>query len=208
VVITNHFNKREFDCYKGDNKKEKLDFYFSLFDEVYELGKKNGMKVFLGAEISAQDGVEYVMYGFDRSLFYDNKYLFEMTQEELFRLGEKNGCFFYQSHPFRDRVMHRGDPNYLHGAESFNGHFHHRSHNHLADAWCNEHNLIKLSGTDFHKPDQPITAGILVPDNIETEKQLVECLFKQNFTLYCDENKYLIELEKFFKEKEERRQCK
>ena len=202
VVITNHFNEREFNTYKGENKKQKLDFYFTLYEEVKELGEKKGLRIFLGSEILAVTGEEYLIYGFDKSLFYDNKPLYQMTQEELFRLAEKNGCFFYQSHPFRVKVPRRGTIEYLHGAESFNGHFHHESNNHLAKKWCEENNLIGISGTDFHTPNQPITAGIFTPDYVKDEKSLVECLFKRDFSLYCDEQKYKVELEKFMKEKE------
>jgi len=208
VVITNHFVKKHFDSYKGETDREKLDFYFSLFDEVKEKGEKKGLKVFLGSEVSACTSEEYMLVGFDRSLFYDNRPLFEMNQKELFELAEKNGLFFYQSHPFRDRVKVLGDPKYMHGAEVFNGHYHHTNFNEKAVEFCEKNNLIGLSGTDFHKPEQPITAGIIVPDYVTDEKKLVECLFKRDFEIICDEQTYLYELEKFLKEKEEKLKCK
>ena len=201
IVITNHFNRREFATYKGETNKEKIDFYFSLFDEVKRLGEDKGIKVFLGAEISASTNEEYVLYGFDKSLFYGAKLMFEFSQEELFELSEKNGCFLYQSHPFRPSVPRLGNPEFLHGAEYFNGHYHHVNNNAKAREWCDNNKLIGLSGTDFHTPDQPITAGIFIPDEVDSEKSLVECLFKGEFSLYCDEITYEVELEKFLERK-------
>ncbi len=201
IVITNHFNRREFATYKGETNKEKIDFYFSLFDEVKKLGEDKGIKVFLGAEINASTNEEYVLYGFDESLFYRDKLMFEFSQEELFELSEKNGCFLYQSHPFRPSVPKLGNPDFLHGAEYFNGHYHHINNNAKAREWCDKNKLIGLSGTDFHTPDQPITAGVFIPDEVDNEKSLVECLFKGNFSLYCDEITYEVELEKFLERK-------
>ena len=207
IVITNHFNRREFSTYKGETNREKINFYFSLYEQVKALGEEKGMKIFVGAEINASTNEEYVLYGFDKELFYGEKLLFDYTQEELFKLAEDNGCFLYQSHPFRVSVPKLGNPAFLHGAEYFNGHYHHVNNNHQARLWCEQNNLIGLSGTDFHKPDQPITAGIFIPDQVNSEKSLVDCLFKRNFSLYCDEQTYEIELEKFLKEKE-RNKCK
>ncbi len=199
LVVTNHYYKSAFDSYKGDNKKEKLDFYFSLYENVKELGDKQGLKVFLGAEVFVENQNDYLLFGFDRSLFYDNKPLYEFNQKEMFDLAEKHGLFFAQAHPFRNGVKAVGDPRYMHGVERFNGHYHHVNNNEKTAAFCDENNLIGFAGTDFHTPVQPITAGIFVPDNIDDEKQLVECLFNRNFELYCDEQGYKSALDKFMK---------
>lgn len=199
VVITNHYYQSAFNNYKGDNKKEKLDFYFSLFEEVKREGEAKGLKVFLGSEIRVENKNDYLLFGFDRSLFYDNKPLYEFNQKEIFDLAEKHGLFLAQAHPFRDDGVEAvGDPKYMHGVERFNGHYHHVNNNEKTARFCDENNLIGLSGTDFHTPIQPITAGIFVPDNIDNETQLVECLFNRNFTLYCDEQGYKTACEKYF----------
>ncbi len=197
IVITNHYHEAYFSEYPGQTKKEKLDFYFSLFDNIKKLGEKQGLKMFLGTEVHVNRQNDYLLYGFERSFLYDNKPLFELTQKEIFDLAEKNGLFFAQAHPFRNGVRAVGDPKYMHGIELFNGHFHHRNNNKKAMSFCEENGLIGLSGTDFHTPDQPITAGIFVPNNIENEKQLVDCLFNRNFELYRDEKGYESACDKF-----------
>ena len=208
IVITNHMVEKELINYKGETYKEKLDYYFSIFDDIKEKGEKAGLKIFLASEIRACTSEEYVLYGFDRKLFYDNKPLYEMDQKELFDLAEKNGLFLYQSHPFRDRVKVLGNPKYMHGSESFNGHYHHTNFNEKAVEFCEKNNLIGLSGTDYHNPGQPLTAGIFIPENINDEKALVECIFNRQFNIYKDEVTYKTELEKYLREKEEKLKCK
>lgn len=193
IVLTNHYCKRFFDKYKGETKKEKLDFYFKVYDEFSEKCKKVGIKTFLGAEIMAYSPIgeryEFTYYGFDRSLFYDNKPLYELTQKELFVLAEKNNLFMYQTHPLR-RGVAKGDPKYIHGAESFNGHVLHLNNNIEANVFCEENNLIKLSGTDYHDPKQPILGGIYLPKNVETDADLIEYVFKGNLNLIENEETY------------------
>ena len=106
-----------------------------------------------------------MLYGFDKNFLLDNANLWEFTQEQLFKIANANGLFMYQSHPFRQGVK-AGNSKFMHGAESFNGHFHHVNNNVPAKAFCEENSLIEMSGTDFHDPGQPVTAGIYIPKDI------------------------------------------
>ena len=195
VVITNHFSRDSYDYIKGDTKEQKIRYYFSLLEDMKERLIKSGLKCFWGTEVRAMPengadrGEEFTVYGINEKMMYDNRLLFEFTQKELFEFADKNGLFMYQTHPFRFKVK-AGDPKYMHGAEAFNGHYHHYAHNALANAFCENNGLIKMSGTDYHHDGQPITGGIFVPDNIETEEQLISCIFSRNFTLHKDEILY------------------
>lgn len=176
VVVTNHFNEYQFSLYPGSTREEKLGFYFSLVREAKEAFGKEGIRTFFGAEIAVKtegEGyAEYMVYGLDKSRFYDCPPLYELTQKELFKVADEAGGFMYQTHPFRKNVI-LGNPEYMHGAEAFNGHFHHDSRNDLAEKFCEENGLTKTSGTDFHHDDQPVTAGIYVPEEISDERELV-----------------------------------
>ena len=183
IVLTNHYDTYMPDYYgvKGQGDKAVVDKFFSMYDEMKEKGEKLGLKIFFGIEVRIScTFTEYLLYGFNRQFLYDHPNLCALTQRELFELADKNGVLLIQSHPFRNGVQ-AGDPKYMHGAESFNGHYHHGNHNDLAEAFCNEHNLIKMAGTDFHHPDQPITGGIMLPENIETNEQLAQYIRENNF---------------------------
>lgn len=185
IVLTNHINKPSYDCHKGETHTEKVRFYYSLIENLTEKLNKHNVKVFWGTEIRAvcENNVgcqEFTVYGISEKDMADNKPLFTLTQEELFRFAEKKGLFMYQTHPFRDGIV-CGNPSFMHGAESFNGHFHHYNHNEKAKEFCAKNNLIGMSGTDYHHEYQPITAGIYIPDNICTNEQLIEYIFTNNF---------------------------
>jgi hypothetical protein len=205
AVLTNHYCYNYFRNYPGDTKKEKLDFYFSLIDGARKEFEKRSLRLFYGAEVRVKlpDDLfaEYMVFGFDEQFLYDNKPLFELTQEELFSLCDKSGVFMYQTHPFRHGVT-LGNPKHMHGAEAFNGHFHHVNDNALAKEFCKNNNLVGLSGTDYHGKNQPLLGGIYIPDGIQTNAQLKDCFFNREFSIIENESEYQKYLIKRQKEKE------
>ena len=199
VVLTNHYAQyiSEWGGYAGKPDNEKVDFFFSLYDGFKAVCEKNGMMAFFGMEVRiVSTGTEYSLLGFDRQFFYDNPRLFELTQKELFDLCEENGVFMYQTHPFREGVQ-AGDPRYMHGAEYFNGHFHHQNNNDLAKKFVEENNLAKVVGTDYHHADQPIPTATLIPDDVTDNKSLAECIRSGKCQLVYDEDYYIRELKKY-----------
>ena len=201
IVLTNHISNDAYNYHKGNTHAEKVRFYYSLIDTLRDELKPYGVKVFWGTEITvvcdkSKGYQEFTVYGISEKDMYDNKPFFTFTQEELFRFAEKKGLFMYQTHPFRDGMI-CGNPEFMHGAESFNGHFHHYNHNGKAEEFCKKYGLIGMSGTDFHHEEQPITAGIYVPDNVCTNEQLTEYIFKNNFTVYADVLTYERELTRY-----------
>ena len=203
IVITNHVSKYNyFNVHKGDTHREKTRYFYSLIEQMSERLKAVGIKCFFGAEIRILPlegrpcGEEFMVYGITEKMMADNKPFFNYTQKELFEFADKNGLFMYQTHPFRDGVT-AGDPRYLHGAEAFNGHYHHDNHNDLSDKFCEENRLIKMAGTDYHHDGQPITAGITTARDINTEDQLIDCIMHGEFSLVKDETAYLKSLKEY-----------
>lgn len=203
ITVVNHMHPVFINTYPGETLKERLDYYFSVYDIFSEKCKKEGIKTFLGTEvlIDCKEGhAEYILLGFDRDFIYDNVPLYTLNQKELFSLCDKNGVFMYKAHPFRTKEI-TGDPKFMHGAESFNGHYHHKNNNEEAKRFCDENNLVKLSGTDFHHSDQPITAGILISEEINDEKALVKAIINGEYTLIEEEEVYQTFYEKHVEEK-------
>ncbi len=191
VISTTHYGLGYYVWYPAKSHKEKLDYFFKVYDDFALEAEKSGLKTFLGAEVRCvPSNTEYMLIGFDRQFLYDNIPLFCYSQKQLFEIAEENGFLMYQTHPFRKNVV-PGKPEFMHGVEAFNGHYHHQNDNDKATAFCIENGLLQLSGTDYHHDDQPATAGIYVPDDIKNEKQLVECIFNKNYSLVREEEKYL-----------------
>ena len=193
VVLTNHYCKSCYTEIDGTTHAQKMSYYLSLRDDLVKKAQNLDFKVFTGAEVRAVTPLntfaEFMIYGFEDKFLYDNPPLFTLTQKELFSLAEDNGLFMYQTHPFRQSVI-TGDPRYIHGAEAFNGHFHHLNCNEFATKFCESNNLIKLSGTDYHDYNQLITAGIYIPKEIDTNAKLVEFIKKGEITLIEDKQGY------------------
>lgn len=191
IAVTTHLAPPYYNWYPSDTHKGKIDYFFGVYDGFSALAKEQGIKTFYGAEVLVKDIYsEYIVIGFDREFLYDNPPLFELTQKELFELVNKYNLFMYQTHPYREGIV-LGNPKYMHGAESFNGHYHHKNNNDLAKKFCFENGLVGLSGTDYHYDIQPITAGIYIPKEIETEKQLAKFYFENNIKTIEDEEKYI-----------------
>lgn len=200
IILTNHINWYWKEGYPKESYKAKVDFYLSRYNQLKDLAKKNGLKVFLGAEVATitQSGVhqEFLLVGFDKEFLYANDLVYTCTQPQLFEIANKNGLFMWQSHPFRVGEE-CGDPKYMHGAEAFNGHYHHQNNNQKAQALCAENNLKMISGTDYHHPDQPVFSGIIIPDDIQNEKQLANYFLTTQPQLLVDQQRYEMEWEKY-----------
>ena len=199
IVVTNHMNATSFASYEGENDKEKIEYFLSVYDRFSKKCAENGIKTLCGIEVLARCEChsEFILYGFDREFLFRNPPLFNFTQKELFALAEKNNLIMIKTHPFRTGEF-KGDPRYMHGAESFNGHYHHVNNNELAEKFCLDNNLIGLSGTDFHHIDQPVTAGIYAPeDAVKNEKAFTEFLFKNDFERIENKDLYFNELFKY-----------
>lgn len=203
IVITNHISEYNYKNYNfGETHAEKTRCFFSFIDEMRDKLERAKLKCFFGAEICVlplkdeKYGDEFMVYGITEKMMADNKPFFTLTQKELFEFADKNGLFMYQTHPFRDGIR-VGDPKYLHGAEAFNGHYHHNNRNAEAEKFCEENGLIKISGTDYHHDGQPVTAGIETFYDVNSEDQLIECIFKKDFSLVKDQETYEKELFKY-----------
>ncbi len=201
IVLTNHYDVYNFyNTLPAGTFKDKNDFFFSLIEQAKEYGKEQGIKVFWGAEIRSGYGTEYMLIGLNKETFYNrSKPLFSYSQKMLFDLAEEQGAFMYQTHPFRQKVA-CGSPKYMHGAEVFNGHFHHENNNDKAKDFIEENNLVKMAGTDYHEQGQPITSCMYLPEHIDDEKALAEYLLAGKSEYFGDEYKYITERNKYLGE--------
>lgn len=115
IVLTNHYQK----SYVTDG-----DFaaFARHYTEEYRLAKAYGdtvgCKVFFGAEITMEryGGAHLLLYGIDERFIEENSTLFDLTQEELYRLVKAAGGTVIQAHPYRKK-KHLLDVRFLDGVE-------------------------------------------------------------------------------------------
>lgn len=74
------------------------------------------------------------------------------------------------------------EPSLLEAAEAYNGNARNDSRNDLAERYVTENGLIALDGADFHERVDG-GAGVMLENEVKTEKELVEELRKRRHTL-------------------------
>ncbi len=151
VAVTDHFNKGYFKKLGDIPWNKKADCFLSGYRKVKEYCEDKDITVILGMEIRFEGSMnDYLVYGFDEQFLYDNEELYELRPEEFYELCKREGLYFGQAHPFRNRCFPL-NPDYLMGVEVYNGHPGHNNRNDLALAMAKKHNLIMTSGSDLHE---------------------------------------------------------
>ena len=75
------------------------------------------------------------------------------------------------------------NPYLLDGIEVYNGNASHNSRNSVAYEWARLSGRLMLSGTDNHEPFRSTPGGVYFEERPKDEKQLVEMLRSQKYTL-------------------------
>lgn len=182
MVLTNHFNRNTVPK-TGLSDKEAINYYVDIYRRAEEYGQQFGIDVWFGIETYLTcSNADFLLYGASPEILYENPHMYDLTQEELFRECQQFGCLLYQAHPCRSGCV-LGNPEYLHGAETYNGHPRQENHNEEALDWALVHNLRQSSGSDFHREQDIGRGGILVPEYINDIKTLATYMSKNELTL-------------------------
>ena len=180
VVVTNHFN--HYTCEDVLPEDASWDQVVDFYLEGYRRFKKAAegkLEVFLGMEIRFDENWnDYLVFGVTEEFLRSHPEIINMTAGEFSVLSRQEGLLFYQAHPFRNG-MTVTDPKLLDGIESYNGHLNHDSRNDIAMMWAEKHHLLQSSGSDYHDPGREARGGILVPERIRTQEELLKVLRSQ-----------------------------
>lgn len=182
IYITDHlFFENSLNKYSGHTLKEVVDNHYKGYEAV--LNAADGrIKVFCGAELRIEKNTnDYLIYGVDKSFFYEND-LISMNINEVYETVRKYNGLLIQAHPFRNK-MEIIDPALLDGIEVYNGNYRQVSRNSFAHIWADTYNLLKLSGSDFHKLEDLARGGIMTPVKIESEKAFADVIRSKNYSL-------------------------
>ncbi len=189
VVVTDHYNRRtHWHPRMRESTAETLWGFTEGYLKVLEAGEKAGLKVYRGAEIRFdENNNDYLLYNYPDSLLSDPEALFAMGLEKFYPLSKASGALLLQAHPFRDTcrpVCIPMDPHFLDGIEVCNANLHHDSHNDMALAMAEENpHLIRVSGSDCHRPEDVGLGGILCNTLPEDESALAALLRSGNYQL-------------------------
>ena len=188
IVITDHYSPMTFKPSRVWRPQTDMDFYLKGYKEALKYADEN-FTVLLGMEIryyaTAND---YLVYGVTEDFLRNSGNLMKVYPKKFHKLAKSNGMFVVQAHPFR-KLMIRTNPGYLDGAEIHNGKSDMES-NLNAAKWAEENNMaIRVSGSDFHRPNNLATGGIITDEQIKTNDDLLRILSSGKFEMIGEEFK-------------------
>ena len=151
VFITNHFLDGNINIDRSESYENKINFYFSDYEDGVVIGKEIGLKVFLGVELSYA-GTDFLVYGLGKEWFLANPQIMELSMKKKLELMAENGGFIIQAHPFRERgyIDHiRLFPRSVHAVEIINTSNTDFS-NKMSKLYADMYQLPQVAGTDNH----------------------------------------------------------
>ena len=164
IVLTNHYERA---YTEGRPIADFLEDYLAEFRAAEQYGNTVGMRVFFGIEVTMvrYPAVHLLVYGVTEDFPRNHPWLFEMTQEELYRLVKASGGTLIQAHPFRNgaTVM---DPAFLDGVEINCHPLYGNAYAKELTAIAQEHALQLSCGGDYHADTYRPQCGVYLPDTL------------------------------------------
>jgi len=181
IAITDHCWPGFVDPRRGDPWRKTYEFFKSGYAAAKAEGDKIGLDVFFAMELRFDENYnDYLVFGLSDEFVLANKNLSELTLATFREKTKDLDVLIFQAHPFRN-MMKLMPAKLLDGVEIFNANERHDSRNHLAEAFAKEHNLIGISGSDYHELHDISRGGILTDVRIKNEKDLNRILRARDF---------------------------
>ena len=174
VFITNHFLDGNINIDRALPYTERLEFYFSDYEEAMKIKDEIGIDVFLGVEMS-YGGTDFLVYGLDKQWWMTHTELEGMPKKAQLELLRYAGALVIQAHPFREAgyIDHiRLFPRSVDGVEVYNA-CRTDFENERAEEYARAYGLIPFSGSDNHRAElQPVLGGITTEEPLTGEGDL------------------------------------
>ncbi|MBO5909467.1 MAG: hypothetical protein J6Q67_06920 [Clostridia bacterium] len=151
IFITNHFLDGNINIDKALPYEEKVNFYFSDYEEALKLSQEIGIKVFLGVEISYR-GTDFLIFGLDKEWYLAHPEIMDMKKSEELPFLASHGALVIQAHPYRQdkHIDHiRLFPHCIEGVETINA-CRTELENKMADIYADSYGFVKTAGSDNH----------------------------------------------------------
>lgn len=176
VFITNHFLDGNINYDRSKPYEEKIEFYFSDYEEGVKIGKEIGIKVFCGVELSYR-GTDFLVYGLDKEWYRNHPEIMEMKKTDELKFMMESGALVIQAHPYREAsyIDHiRLFPRCIHGVEIVNT-SRTDEENDMAKIYAEHYGLLKFAGSDNHAgAKREKLAGVSTQTPISDEADFVK----------------------------------
>ncbi|MBP3369437.1 MAG: histidinol phosphatase [Clostridia bacterium] len=176
IFLTNHFLDGNINIERERPYEERINFYFSDYEEACALADEIGIKVFLGVEISYA-GTDFLIYGLDKAWYLEHPEIMQMSKKQELAFLMEQGALVIQAHPFREsgHIDHiRLFPRSVHGVEIINA-CRNDFENEMARHYADSYGLLYFAGTDNHVgAAKKSIAGMQTETPITSELDFVE----------------------------------
>lgn len=186
IVITDHYSPMTYNLTTVACPQNAVDFYINGYKEALKAADDD-FTVLLGMELryyaTAND---FLVYGVTEDFLRNNGNLMKLYPRRFYKKAKQNNMIVVQAHPFREWMI-RINPKYLDGAEVHNGKTSLEGNKKAAE-WAKASNMqIQLSGSDFHRPKNLATGGIITNEPIKTNDDLLRILRSGEYKMIGEE---------------------
>lgn len=190
VFVTNHFLDGNLNYDPDKSYEEKIEFYFSDYEKGLEIGKKLGIKIFFGAEIS-YEGTDFLIYGLDKSWYLQHPEIMDMKKSDELAFMMESGALVIQAHPYREAnyIDHiRLFPRHIHGVEVINA-CRTEGENKMAEIYAEHYGLLKFAGSDNHVASRrKVLAGMCCEEPVSDELDFVRKVLAGKMEIFTQPN--------------------
>ena len=184
VFITNHFIDGNINIDRSLPYEERIEFYFSDYEEGVRIGQEIGLPVYCGVEMS-YGGTDFLVYGLDKAWFLAHPEIEGMKKSEELAFLISHGALVIQAHPFREAayIDHiRLYPRCVQGVEVYNA-CRTDLENQMAELYAQNYGLLPFAGTDNHRAgDRETFGGMESETPIRDEADFIARFFSGDLT--------------------------
>ena len=184
VFMTDHFIDGNLNLeVRAKPYEERIEFYFSAYEEGKAVGDEIGIDVFCGIEMS-YGGTDFLVYGIDKEWCLAHKDMDKMKKSELLKLMMSEGALIIQAHPFREAayIDHiRLFPRSIHGVEIDNA-CRTPLENKMAKLYADHYGLLPFAGADNHMgADRTRLSGLRFSERIVDEVDFINRVLEEDY---------------------------
>ena len=176
LVLTNHYDRSYIENGDGLSFAEKYVDEYVLTEKV---GRKYGVKVFFGIEVSAErlNNAHLLVYGVDFDFVYRYHDMFCYPQEKLYQLVKDSGGILVWAHPFRGGYNDGVSLKHLDGLEINCHPLYGKTFFDEVKRLAKDNGLILTCGADYHHdvPYRPY-CGTIFDNEVNDIFEIVKCL--------------------------------
>ncbi|MBQ9770152.1 MAG: PHP domain-containing protein [Clostridia bacterium] len=168
--------------------EEKIEFYFSDFEEGKKHGKDIELDVFCGIEMSYK-GTDFLIYGLDKKWWLERPEIMLMKKSDQLPVLAANGALVIQAHPFRNAsyLDHiRLFPDQVHGTEVVNS-CNDELANKMAKIYAENYGLLPFAGSDNHIGSRKTSlSGVETFRPVKDEKDFVDTILSKEYKIFSE----------------------